>query len=71
VIDTELLMRYKVCVAVGQVDILALPGTTPHLGYSQHSFKSFASRTFKIKDLKPFRIRTYDKKGEGEPRPVT
>jgi hypothetical protein len=71
-------MRYNGSVVYRQVDFLAFPGAIPNLGHPQNSLKSFGSRTSEkiasnpfvsstsqTKDLKSFRIRTYEKTGEG------
>jgi len=73
-------MRYNGVVVDRQVDFSAPPGTTHNLGRPHNSLKSFGSRTSekiagkpfisrtsKTKDLKSFRIRTYEKLGEGAP----
>ena len=39
--------------------------------YGKHVRNPFGIRTSKTQDLKPFRIRTYEKTGEGVPRPVS
>ena len=37
--------------------------------YAKRARNSLRIRTSKTQDLKPFRIRTYEKTGEGDPRP--
>jgi hypothetical protein len=73
-------MRYNSAVVDRQVDFSAPQGTTPKLGHPQnpanpfrirtsakYTNNSFGIRTSKIKDLKSFRIRTYEKTREGTP----
>jgi hypothetical protein len=73
-------MAYTQLVAVGKLDLLALPGTAHNLGHDQNSLKSFNShtsekvarnpfifRTSETKGLKSFRIRTYGKTRQGAP----